>query len=294
MNFARFGVTATVLTLSASLIFAVPGLRAQGSQNEQEPQKVFESVKWQRGPCDASLGSIADMRVPLGYIFAGEADTKRIMEVMGNTVSGEELGLLAPETFDWFVVYEFDDVGYVKDDEKDSLDPAALLKSIQKSTEQGNKIRRKRGFPGLKNIRWLTEPYYDQQTNNLEWAIQGEDDTGDPFVNHNTRLLGRKGIMVVTLVSDPASVPDVMPEFKTSLKDFAFKAGNTYAEFRSGDKLASYGLTALVAGGAAAVAVKTGLFKYIGKFLIFIAAGLAAFFKKIWRAIRGEDRQPQA
>lgn len=284
---------AVVPILTACMMLLAPALRAQDSQNEEEAKKVFESVQWKQGPCDASLGNVADLSVPLGYMFAGAADTKKIMNVMGNSPSNLELGLLAPATFDWFVVYEFNEVGFIKDDEKNSLDPAALLKSIQKSTEQGNKIRRKRGFPTLQNIRWLTEPYYDEQTHNLEWAIQGEDSTGDAFVNHNTRLLGRKGMMVVTLVAAPSDITAVLPEFKTGLKDFSFKTGNTYAEFRQGDKLASYGLTALVAGGAAAVAVKTGFFKYIGKFIVFIFVGLAAFFKKIWAAIRGEDRHPR-
>ena len=55
------------------------------------------------------------------------------------------------------------------------------------------------------------------------------------------------------------------------------------AEFQPGDKVAKYGLAALVAGGAAAAVVKgKGLFKIIG---IAILAGLAAvgsFFKKIF------------
>jgi uncharacterized membrane-anchored protein len=262
------------------------------AQEEESPQdanarKVFESVKWQHGPGNASLGDIAEISVPAGYMFAGGADTKKIMEVMGNIPSDEEVGLLAPGAFDWFVVYEFSAVGFIKDDEKNSLDADALIKSIRKSTEEGNKLRKKRGYPALLNITWLDKPYYDEATHNLEWSIQGEDDTGDKFVNHNTRLLGRKGMMVVTLVADPSNIVAVLPDFRSSLKEFNFKAGNTYAEFRQGDKLASYGLTALVAGGATAVAVKTGLFKYIGKFLVFILAGLAAFFKKIWAAIKG-------
>ena len=273
-------------TACAVLAFLIILCVSLGAQQDSEAAKVMGSVKWKQGPCSASLGNVADIRVPLGYMFAGSSDTIKIMDVMGNIPSKQELGLLAPGTFDWFVVYEFDDVGFVKDDEKNSLDADALLKNIQRGTEEANKIRKKRGFPAMLNIDWVTQPYYDETTHNLEWAIQGEDDKGGTFVNHNTRLLGRKGMMVVTLVADPESIATVLPDFKASLKDFTFKAGNTYAEFRQGDKLAGYGLTALVAGGAAAVAVKTGLFKYIGKFIVFIFVGLAAFFKKVWAAIK--------
>jgi uncharacterized membrane-anchored protein len=290
------------IAAACALLFLSSGgaLVAQEERQQRQPEqpseaaKVVQSIKWQKGPGSASLGDVADIKVPDGFVFAGAADTIKLMDVMGNIPSHHELGLLANGESDWFVVYEFENIGYVRDDEKNSLDADVLLKSIRQSTDRGNKIRKKRGLPALLNIDWITKPHYDETTHNLEWTIKGEDDTGDTFVNHNTRLLGRKGMMVVTLVADPESIATVLPEFRTSLKDFAFKAGNTYAEFRSGDKLAGYGLTALVAGGAAAVAVKTGLFKYLGKFLVFILAGLAAFFKKIWakisRFFRSEDK----
>lgn len=273
-----------VLLILLSSAFSIA--QDEGTKQDENSRKVWESVKWLNGPCNASLGDIAEIRVPIGYMFAGGADTKKIMEVMGNIPSDEEVGFLTPGESDWFVVYEFSEVGFIKDDEKNSLDADALLKSIQKSTVEGNKIRKKRGFPSMLNIAWLDKPHYDEATHNLEWAIQGEDDKGDKFVNHNTRMLGRKGMMVVTLVADPTNITAVMPDFEASLKDFTFKAGNTYAEFKQGDKLASYGLTALVAGGATAVAVKTGLFKYLWKFIVFIFVGLSAFFKKIWAAIK--------
>lgn len=287
-------VTTLVCCFLAGLMIVSGAARAdQDQETQSEAAKVAQSIKWQEGPGGASLGSVADIRVPDGYMFAGAADTIKLMDAMGNFPSKKELGLLAPQTFDWFVLYEFADIGYVKDDEKNSLDADALLKSIQDGTERGNKIRKKRGLPSMLNITWVTKPHYDETTHNLEWTIRGEDDRGGQFVNHNTRLLGRRGMMVVTLVADPENIVEVLPEFQKSLGEFAFKAGNTYAEFTSGDKLAGYGLTALVAGGATAVAVKTGFFKYIGKFLVFIFVGLAAFFKKLWsrivRFFRPED-----
>lgn len=278
----QLSLVVLALLLSSALSLA----QEETATQDDNARKVWESVKWQIGPCSVNLGDVAELRVPAGYMFAGGADTRKLMEVMGNIPSDEEVGFLSPSESDWFVVYEFSEVGYVKDDEKDSLDADALLKSIQKSTLEGNKIRKKRGFPSMLNIAWLDKPHYDEATHNLEWAIQGEDDTGDKFVNHNTRMLGRKGMMVVTLVADPSEFTAVMPDYQASLKEFSFKAGNTYAEFRQGDKLASYGLTALVAGGATAVAVKTGFFKYIWKFIVFIFIGLSAFFKKIWAAIK--------
>ena len=230
------GILAAKVSLIVLALLFSSGLSIAQEESPQDAnrRKVMESVKWQNGPCNASLGNVAELRIPIGYIFADGADTMKIMEVMGNIPSGEEVGFLSPGESDWFIVYEFSEVGYIKDDEKNSLDADALLKSIRKSTEEGNKLRKKRGYPSMLNITWLDMPHYDEQTHNLEWSIQGEDDGGEKFVNHNTRLLGRKGIMVVTLVADPSNIAAVLPDFRSSLKEFNFKTGNTYAEFRQG------------------------------------------------------------
>jgi uncharacterized membrane-anchored protein len=51
------------------------------------------------------------------------------------------------------------------------------------------------------------------------------------------------------------------------MQGFSYKSGKTYAEFRPGDKIAQYGLAALIGGGAGAAAVKLGLFGALWKFI---------------------------
>jgi uncharacterized membrane-anchored protein len=53
-----------------------------------------------------------------------------------------------------------------------------------------------------------------------------------------------------------------------------FLPGHKYSEWRKGDKVAAYGLTALVAGGAGVAASKLGLFGKIGKFFVLLFAKL--------------------
>ena len=99
-------------------------------------------------------------------------------------------------------------------------------------------------------------------------------------------MLGRRGVMRVTLVVDPQGLATVLPLYRTQLDDFSFKTGQTYAEFTKGDKIAKYGLTALVAGGAGAAAAKFGLFKMIGKFGKLIFFAILAFFASIFGKIK--------
>lgn len=241
----------------------------------------FEGVNWQKGPSVGDLGSAAQVKVPEGFLFVGASDTRTIMEANHNPITGREMGFVAPAGEDWFAVFEFDDVGYVKDDEKDSLDQNALLDSIRKGTEAGNQERIKRGWPTMTILGWETPPRYNDITHNLEWAIRAQSQ-GAPVVNHNTRVLGRGGVMEVTLVTDPELLAETLPKFKTMLAGFEFKQGHRYAEFRAGDRTAAYGLTGLIVGGGTAALVKTGAFKWIWKVLVAGAAGVAALAKKLF------------
>ena len=241
----------------------------------------FEGVTWQKGPSVGELGTHAQVKVPAGFVFAGASDTRTIMEANHNPVTGKEIGFVAPAGEDWYAVFEFDDVGYVKDDEKDSLDQKALLDSIKAGTEAGNKERVKRGWPTMTIIGWETAPRYNDTTHNLEWAIRAQSE-GLPVINHNTRVLGRGGVMEVTLVADPAVLVETMPKFKAMLDGFEFKQGQRYAEFRAGDKTAAYGLTGLIVGGGTAALVKTGAFKWLWKLIVAGVAGVAALFKKLF------------
>ncbi len=97
--------------------------------------------------------------------------------------------------------------------------------------------------------------------------------------------------MSALLVSDPTSLDKDVRTFKAALAGFDFNSGQKYSEYRTGDKVAQYGLAALIVGGAAAAAAKTGAFKFLGKFIVFgVLGGLAA----AWAAIRSFFGSKQA
>ena len=69
--------------------------------------------------------------------------------------------------------------------------------------------------------------------------------------------------MSVMLVCRPEDLSSILPKFKAVLDGFGYTAGNRYAEFRAGDRIAEIGLSALIVGGATAAAAIGGLFKKI-------------------------------
>ena len=151
---------------------------------------------------------------------------------------------------------------------------------IKQGTEKSNRERAKRGWSPLEVVGWVQSPHYNSDTHNLEWCIKGLSD-GHPIVNWNTRLLGRSGVMRLTLVADPLVIESLQGEYQNIIGSFSYLKGNSYAEYRKGDKIAKYGLSALVVGGATAVAAKTGLFKYLWKGLVVLVIGGFAFLKKL-------------
>ena len=240
------------------------------------------------GPATAQLGGVAEIQVPVGHVFFDGKTTREMMEASGEPVSGNEVGFLSPTNRGWAVYFQYNDSGYVKDDDKDKLDADKLLKAIKEGNDEGNEYRKKHGNPILEIVGWDQKPAYDATTHNLTWAIRATCQ-GEQIVNYNTRLLGRKGVMEVILVCDPADLPKHLPEFNTLLAGYKFSAGETYAEYKPGDKVAKYGLGALVLGGAAVGAAKLGLLAWLGvflkkgfKFVILVVVAIAALWKKIF------------
>ena len=179
--------------------------------------------------------------------------------------------MIAPEDLSWFAVFYFEASGYVKDDEK--IDPDALLEALKQGDERGNEERRRLGMHPIYTDGWHVPPHYDSETKRLEWGMRLRDDRGGIHVNYTSRLLGRSGVMSAVLVSSLANLARDMASFREALRGYEFVTGEKYAEFKSGDRMAEYGLAALVVGGAAAAAAKAGLFKSLGKFLWLIVGG---------------------
>jgi uncharacterized membrane-anchored protein len=275
------------MALAVAFAF-VPAL----ATGQEQPQ-----FDWQPGPAKVALGTVAQLDLPEGYVFLDAKGARKLLEASGNVPDGSELGLVssAAEDENWFVVFEFDKVGFVKDDEK--IDAKAILDGIREGTEESNKARKERGIPGLHVVGWQQTPHYDAKTHNLSWALLAKDDGGDQVVNFNVRLLGRSGVMSATLVDDPSRLAAARPHLDAIVASFTYKSGQRYAEYRSGDKLAEYGLAALVAGGVGAAAVKTGLLAGLlkllakgGKAIVLVVIAALAGLRKLLGVFRNDER----
>ena len=275
-----------VLVLPLLLVIVVTRpVPAQAPRTPEEIQRAFQSLAWQRGPTEGKIGTIGTIKVPDGEAFLDAANTRRFLELNGNPPRDNHYALVADN---WFAIFSFRDSGYVKDDEK--LDADALLKSLKEGDGPANEERRKLGMAPLHTEGWHVAPHYDTASRRLEWGLQLRGDGGPPVVNYTIRILGRRGVMSATLVSDPQSLNQDIATFKRALGGYDFVAGERYAEFRAGDRVAEYGLAALVLGGAAVVATKTGFFKAFWKLLVVGGIALAGTAAAAFRRLFGRRR----
>ena len=205
--------------------------------------------------------------------------------------------MLTTEGLGPWIIFEFDETGYVKDDDKDALDADKLMETLRSGQEASNERRREMGIAELELIGWAVPPRYNAQTHNLEWATRiRTKDGGGESINYNTRLLGRKGVMEVALVCAPDEMDKLMPDYQKIMTGYKYVSGESYAEYRAGDKVAQYGLAALVAGGAAVAAGKMGLFgklgvliAKLGKGIIVVIVAIGAVIKKVFAKLFGKS-----
>jgi uncharacterized membrane-anchored protein len=277
---AAFLMGCSLMSVALSSFADDPPAASQEDAAHAAFQKQIAALNWIRGPKQVQLFGNSTLNVPDGYLFLNPPDMAKF-EAITHNLGGDTEYFLAPIDMHWGARFSFKDDGYVKDDEK--IDANALLDSIKKGTAEANKVRRERGWDEMEVVGWQAAPHYDSQTNRLEWAVSGRDlKSNTEIVNLNTRILGRGGVMSVVLIANPQDLTAATSEFDSTLSGFAYVSGQRYAEYKPGDKIAKYGLAALVTGGAAAIAVKTGLWKVIVGALVagwkFIAAAFVALF----------------
>ena len=298
-SWQRLGVSLSGVFLALSLLAAPSAAKDPGSAASAAPTSLAsaeapepsaeqaEPSPWKQGPTGVDLGHEIELELPRQHAFLPREFAVKALEQNGNFHNEKVLGVVAPvdHASDWFVVIQYEDEGYVKDDEK--IDAKELLDSLREGNAEANQERKERGFPELTLDGWSEPPHYDSSHHQLVWALVVSDKNGKS-VNYNTRILGRHGYVSLNLVTDPGKLAGFKSEATTLLASTRFRQGSRYEDFDSSkDKVAEYGLAGLVAAGAglgAAKLVKLGL---LAKFWKVIVVGLLAAKKAIVLAIVG-------
>ena len=255
------------------------------------------------GPADVPLSDQATLKLPEGYTYFPGKETGRLLRAMGNRVTEDPLGMVVPgdgNEGQWFVVMQYDGSGYVKDDDAKEWNAEELLQSIREGNDAANEERRGKGLPESEIIGWIEAPAYDVATHRLVWSLasksKGDDSQSERTVNYNTYALGREGYISLNLVTGTSAIEGEKRHARALLAALTFNEGKRYADFNADtDKVAAYGLAALVGGVAAK---KLGLLAVILAFaakfakVIGVAAlGGGAVLFKYFRNKKAADKQ---
>lgn len=287
----RFASIALALSLALGLATAQA---QEPSAGEAEARALLSSLHYEEGSI-ALPDASAHIHVKPGFRFLGHDDARRVLEeYWGNPPDDTVLGMLVPDNagldseHSWAVVVTYSDEGYVSDEDANEIDYDALLKDMKSGTSDSNEERKRAGYPAIELVGWAQPPRYDATSKRLHWAkelaFEGEK---AHTLNYDIRVLGRSGFISLNAVAGMDDLGLVNSGMAEVLPMAEFDAGQRYADFKPGsDKVAAYGLAALVGGG---IAAKTGLLAKLGalllagkKFIVLIFIGLAAFARKLF------------
>ena len=232
-----------------------------------------QEIRWISGPQQASLGTLADIEVPQGYRLTGETGARILLERMKNPVPDGLIGILAPDSGKWWVVLTFTDVGYVKNADKERIDPAAVLKAVQKRSEMQNSERAEQGMASIVSVDWERPPVYDAEGHSLEWALRA-DTQSSKVVNDTVLLLGRRGVLEIITVQ-PYAASSASVDLQQLIKNITFKEGQRYADYESGDKNADVSLSQLIIDDKHPAGSRNLMASSGGGVVVWIYSGLA-------------------
>lgn len=289
----------------AGLFTAFPLTAQKGEGPSQAEIEAFNKEvelivnKFQYETGTLSLGDhLATLEVPAGYKFLNPEDSRFVLEILwGNPQNPSVLGMLflkdqAPNSdhFNYAVVYSFSEDGHVTDEDAGTIDYDELLMELQADSENESRELREKGYTGYTVLRWASEPFYDPQSKKLHWAKElFFDDSETSTLNYDVRILGRRGILSMNILGDISILPEVKKDMPQLLASINFNEGHRFIDFNPEvDKLAAYGLGALITGKLLS---KTGLFAIVAKYAKFILIGLLAVAFAIKKFVFGSKKK---
>ncbi|AVO55121.1 DUF2167 domain-containing protein [Ectopseudomonas mendocina] len=241
------------------------------------PEEFVASLEFKTGRI--VLGNdLATLNLPDSLVFLdGENAQRLLVDGWGNPPDDvPPLGMILPAGVSpladesWGVTVEYEDSGYVSDEDAADIDYSDMLKDMQADMREANTWREENGYEAVELVGWAAAPHYDAAGKKLHWAKELKfGDSEVNTLNYNIRVLGRKGVLVLNFVANMDQLAEIEASVPAVLAATDFNPGQRYAEFDPDlDTVAAYGLGALVAGK---VAAKTGLL-----------AMLLVLLKKFW------------
>lgn len=265
------------------------------TDEEREMTVAFFALDWKETGTYKLDQSNSTISLPEGYKLLIGEEAKKGRKLTCRDPDNPNLeAAIYGEDFENVILFENLKGGYVSLDDWEEIDPKSLLEAISENTEKANKERRKNGGEELHVVGWIQEPILDKYTNTVYWAIEAKGGNEGNIVNSVAIRLGREGFEKLIWVTQKSSYVPFGGHLDVMLRSHSFDFGFQYKDYKTGDKIASYGIATLVAATVGGKIVKAGglavLFKKIGGFAFAAIAAIFYKFKNIFkRKKEGQD-----
>jgi uncharacterized membrane-anchored protein len=267
---ARIALALVTVTAAGVLPLAAAAL-------DDKQLKEIRALHWQKGTVQLteSHGTFA---VPARASILTGGDAQREDDIINgwNDANCEAVMIAG----DRRLILTYDDSGYVTADDWRNVDADKKLADIRTDIEDANAERAKNGRPATRLDGWVQPPVYDAAHATLRYMYALHQDNGTKWINAVALVLGRHGYERFVLATDGKNPAAERLALAAYVKDYTFDHGFRFSDYVQGDKVAGYGLAALVGAGGAAALAKTGAFAAIlllaKKFIFIILAAGAA------------------
>jgi len=287
---ARFPALCALLVL----LTTVPGFASPEPTAANSAQDLEAKLRYQQGKVTVGDNlATFDLGPQFRYLDPDQSE-ELLVKGWGNPPGNKTLGMIFPADVSplsdegWGVVISFEEDGYVNDKGADKIDYDDLLKDMKQSVVDDNKEREKQGYDPIQLVGWAEPPRYDRPNHKLYWAKELKFGSAPvDTLNYNIRVLGRRGVLVLNAVAGMNQLPVIRTSMQELLPAVEFNPGHRYMDYIPGkDKLAEYGIGALIAG---TIAAKAGFFKLLlagliafKKLVLIGLAAVATLFKKLF------------
>ena len=234
-----FSAVSSLVAILAALFCLQQSCQAQLVSQSGASANPLTYVNWFSGPQTVTLGNVADVNIPDGYRLTGVDGAQMILTSINNPIPDDLVGILTPETGKWMAILEYSPSGYVKDPDVKQIDTKAVLRQVL------DQITWKNG-QSVASLSWQSQPSYHASSHLLEWSFLVTTPTSTKVLSQTAAILGRHGVLQVTIVR-PLSLTDV-PSPEQLASNITFKNGERYTDYQSGDKVAELELADLICG----------------------------------------------
>lgn len=269
------------LTVSAALVAGalavLDGPALADTRSHSTAKQEVAKMHWARGTQKLAQ-SHGTFTVPRGGTMVSGAEAVRVDNIINGTRDTSTEGFVELPHRSLYLSYR--DEGFVTADDWKDVNADDLLKNIRDSTEQANEQRAKNGISALHIDGWVQKPAFDAARKSVRWVTRAHDDRGS-LINAVALQLGRHGYERFTLVSSGSDPTGDAAVLAGAVNAYRFDKGFRFSDYVPGDKVAGFGIAALVGTAAGATIAKTvgfgAILLLIKKFfLVFVALGLGA------------------